>query len=156
MRSTGGKKQNNCWDTWKISACTVACVCVHVNRCTTGVLNIFSPVSQEAPNFRPHVSCGFSPQYKLSIYIAGNSDFTHNRVPFIWKLPYPTESMCQNEINFKSPEIYWYSKVLRCTDKHALHNWCQGKYCCMLNLFRDADSDMTFKFTTMTLLAYCV
>lgn len=26
-KSTGGRKPNNCWDTWKISACTMASVC---------------------------------------------------------------------------------------------------------------------------------
>lgn len=85
------KKTINHWDTWKITACTMTSVCVHVNRCTTAALDIFSPVLQEVPNFRPCVSCGISLQYKLSICIADNSDFTHNRVPFIWKLPYSTE-----------------------------------------------------------------
>lgn len=49
-KSAGGK------DTWKISACTRASVCVHVNRCTTAALNMFSPILQKVPNFRPRVS----------------------------------------------------------------------------------------------------
>lgn len=59
-KSTGGK------DTWKISACTMASVCVHVNRCTTAALNIFFPILQKVPNFRPRVSCSISLQYVTS------------------------------------------------------------------------------------------
>lgn len=59
-KSAGGK------DTWKISACTRASVCVHVNRCTTAALNMFSPILQKVPNFRPRVSWRISLQYVTS------------------------------------------------------------------------------------------
>lgn len=152
-KSTGGK------DTWKISACTMACVCVHVSRWTTAALNIFSPILQEVPNFRPRVSCSISLQYVTSYPFALLiilMSLCFNRVPFIWELPYSTVSFCQNEINFNSPKTCWYNKVLRCRDKHAPCYWCQGMYCCTLNLFRDTDSEMTFKITAMTPCILCL
>lgn len=65
-KSIGRRKPNNCWDTWKISACRTASVCVHVNRCTTASLNIFSPILQKVINFRSCVSCSISLQYVTS------------------------------------------------------------------------------------------
>lgn len=41
-------------------------VSVHVNRCTTAALNIFSPILQKVPNVRPPVSCSISLQYVTS------------------------------------------------------------------------------------------
>lgn len=119
----------------------------------------FSPILQKVPNSRPRVSCSISLQYVTSYPFALLMilmSLCFNRVPFIWELPYSTVSFCQNEINFNSPKTCWYNKVLRCRDKHAPCYWCQGMCCCTLNLFRDTDSEMTFKVTAMIPCILCL
>lgn len=133
-------KPNNYWDKWKVSACTMASVCVHVNRCTTAALNIFSLLLQKVPNFRPCVSCSISLRYVRSCPFALLIILISLITQYLSFGNCPTPQKACAGMRLISTVL---NKVLRCTDKHAPHNWCQGMYCCILNLFRDADSKMT-------------
>lgn len=65
-KNIGEGRGNKTHNGWKISACTVASVCVHANTHTTAVLNIFPPFLREVLNFRPHVGYSSSLQYVKS------------------------------------------------------------------------------------------
>lgn len=74
----------------------VASIYVHADTCTIADL-FFRPCKDFSSS-----NIGF----RLSVCSADNSDFSHNRVPFVWKLPFHTETRCQNESNFKSPKSH--------------------------------------------------